>query len=278
MDIIKTMLNGNHYRYSMTLCEGSTQHIIFLLGALQDIESVSSFSAHFATQMNCITVEVPGTGHTENLESTISIRDQAIMLHDFICYLGIDSAHIIGFSYATAVAVELCDIWPNIQSMSICGGVPGIPSSGRLATKKMIAAAMENPVSFAKSFTESLTVENECIPKNKAIIRATMRNIKSMPQERIDVFFENSIRLLVHTPSNIEHISIPCTICVGELDPYVTKETAEKFAKQLRNSQLVVIQNADHLVHLQYPEKVAAVMLAQAQAQQSLRNTLLAIS
>ncbi|WCP65800.1 alpha/beta hydrolase [Vibrio tubiashii] len=278
METIKTILNGNHYRYSFHHCPGSDQYAIFLLGALQDIESVDSFSKHFATKLNCITVEVPGTGHTENLESTISIRTQAMMLLDLIDYLGVNSAHIIGFSYATAVAVELCDIWPNVLTMSICGGVPGIPSSGRLATKKMIAAAMDNPHSFAKSFTESLTVSNNDIPRNKAIIKATVRNITNMAQDRIDIFFENSVRLLVHTPTNIGNISIPCTVCIGEYDPYVTKETAGKFASQLKNGRLVVIKNADHLVHLQHPDKVATAMLAQANASIELQHTLAALT
>jgi pimeloyl-ACP methyl ester carboxylesterase len=278
METIKTILNGNHYRYSFHLCEGSDQYAIFLLGALQDIESVHSFSTHFATKLNCITIEVPGTGHTQNLESTVSIRSQAIMLRDFIEYLGIRNAHIIGFSYATAVAVELCDIWPHVLSMSICGGVPGIPSSGRLATKKMIAAAMDSPASFAKSFTESLTVNNNDIPRNKAIIKATVRSITHMSPQRIDVFFENSVRLLVHTPSNVTNISVPCTICVGEFDPYVTKETAQAFVNQLKNGRLVVIKNADHLVHLQYPDKVAAIMLAQANTAIALNETLLALT
>ncbi|MEZ9043340.1 MULTISPECIES: alpha/beta fold hydrolase [Vibrio] len=278
MEIIKTVLNNNHYRYRIQHCDNSEQYIVFLLGALQDIESVNSFSTHFANKMNCITIEIPGTGHTENLESTISIRDQATMLREFLRYLGVSSAHIIGFSYATAVAVELCDIWPHVRSMSICGGVPGIPSSGRLATKKMIAAAMSSPACFANSFTESLTVNNDNIPKNKAIIRATVRSIKAMPQERIDVFFENSVRLLVHTPTNVDKITAPSTICVGEYDPYVTKETATKFAQQLPNGHLVVINNADHLVHLQYPDTVARAMLAQVEAQLTLHKQLATIN
>jgi len=36
----------------------------------------------------------------------------------------------------------------------------------------------------------------------------------------------------------------------------------------------VVIKNADHLVHLQHPKKVAAIMLAQAETQQTLLNNL----
>ncbi|MDE1306263.1 hypothetical protein L9W77_04210 [Vibrio aestuarianus] len=48
----------------------------FLLGALQDIESVDSFSRAFSQEINCLTVEVPGTGRTKPLDSTISIREQ----------------------------------------------------------------------------------------------------------------------------------------------------------------------------------------------------------
>ncbi len=51
-----------------------------------------------------------------------------------------------------------------------------------------------------------------------------------MPLERINVFFENYVRLLVHTPSNVDKITVPSTICVGQYDPYVTTETATKFA------------------------------------------------
>lgn len=274
MKVTSTVLNQNHYRYSYYRNKSSDQYAVFLLGALQDIESVHSFSRSFADKLNCITIEVPGTGLTDPLDSTVSIRDQAMMLLELIQYLNIPSCHVIGFSYATAVAVELCDLWPNVQSLSISGGVPGIPESGRHATKKMIAAAMESPKSFARTFTQSLTVKHSDIPRNSAIIKATERGIAKMSQERIDVFFENSVRLLVHKPSNVEQISVPCTICIGEHDPYATKEIAQAFADQLKNSHFVVVKNADHLMHLQYPEKVAAIMIAQAASSIELGKTL----
>jgi len=278
MQINTAVLNGNQYRYSFYPCHDSDQHVIFLLGALQEIESVDSFSKSFANKLNCITIEVPGTGLTQPLDSTISIRDQTSMLLDLINYLGITSAHVIGFSYATAIAVELCDLWKNVLTLSIFGGVPGIPTSGRLATKKMIAAAMESPSDFAQTFTKSLTVNHPDIPRNNAIIKATERGVAKLEQERIDVFFENSVRLLVHTPTNIENISIPSTVCVGEYDPYVTTDIALEFANKLKNSHFVVLKNADHLAHLQHPEKVAAIMIAQASSLIELKKTLTSLT
>lgn len=274
METIKTILNGNYFRYSIYPSETETsQYAIFLLGALQDIESVDTYSRHFSKTLNCITIEVPGTGCTDPIDSTISIRTQTQMLLDLIEHLKLKSAHVIGFSYATAISIELCDIWQGVLSLSICGGVPGIPKSGRHATKQMIAASMIGPREFAQSFTESLTVVNENIPRNRAIIKATKRNIEKMPQSRIDIFFENSVRLLVHTPSNL-NISVPSTICVGEFDPYVTKETAEEFASNLKNSNFIIVNNADHLIHLQYPEKVAEILIAQSRASVQLSRTL----
>ncbi|SIO96085.1 alpha/beta fold hydrolase [Vibrio spartinae] len=274
MQINQIILNENLYRYSLYKNDQSDQYVIFLLGALQDIESVNSYSCSFSKHLNCLTIEIPGTGRTKPLDSTVSIREQTLMLLDFIHYLDIKKAHIIAFSYATAISVELCDIWPHVSSLSICCGVPGIPKSGRHATKQMIAAAMQGADSFAKVFTRSLTIEHPEIPKNKAIRKATERNISKMTSDRIDVFFENSIRLLVHKPSNLKNINIPCTICVGEYDPYVTKEVAHEFSKQLSNSNFVVIKNADHLIHLEHPEKVESILIILASSSVVIENKL----
>ncbi|MDE1332731.1 alpha/beta fold hydrolase [Vibrio aestuarianus] len=274
MEINQIILNDNQFRFSLYKNNQSEQYVVFLLGALQDIESVDSFSRVFSQEVNCLTVEIPGTGRTKPLDSTISIREQTLMLLDFIQYMDLKKVHIIAFSYATAISVELCSIWPYVTSLSICGGVPGIPKSGRYATKQMIAAAMQGPEVFAKVFTRSLSVDNSEIPKNKAIQRATERNIAKMTPDRIDVFFENSIRLLVHTPSNIENIKIPCTICVGELDPYVTKEVAFEFSQKLVNSNFLIIKNADHFIHLEYPDRLSSILIAQAASSVAIEKTL----
>lgn len=274
MDINQIILNNNLFRFSLYQNDQSNQTIIFLLGALQDIESVDSFSREFSKSLNCLTVEIPGTGRTKPLDSNISIREQTLMLLEFIHHMRITSAHLVAISYATAIAVELCDIWPNVTSLSICGGVPGIPKSGRYATKKMIAAAMQSQDEFAQVFTHSVTTENPDIPRNKTIIKATKKTISKLSSEQIDIFFENSIRLLVHNPANVDNIKIPCTVCVGEYDPYATVSIVGDFSRQLKNCNFVIIKNADHMVHLQHPEKISAAMIALAASSVSVNETL----
>lgn len=265
MKIINLNLNNNHYRYSVYENKCTDEYGILLLGALQEIESVESFSQHFSKTLNTIVIEAPGTGKTPPIHSSISIHEQAKTLLDIIKYLNIEKAHIFAFSYATALSVELCHLWGNVQTLSIAGGVPGIPESGRAATLNMIADAVRDKKQFAHTFVNSLTSDIPTIPRNKVIKRSAISGLQKYDSNRINSFIENSIRLLVHRPSSLSAVVAPCLICVGEHDPYVTQEVAYDFFKSLSNAHFLIIKNADHLMHLQYPEKIAQAMITLAQ-------------
>jgi len=258
------ILKEKTYRYCLYPNTKTDQYCLFLLGALQDIESVESISTKFSKSINCITVEIPGTGRAEEISLTTSIRDQAFMLLDFIHQMKIKRAHLIGFSYATAIAIELCDIWNHVASVSTFGGVPGIPDSGRQATKKMIAASTRSIGEFAEVFTYSLVTKHPNIPRNKAVAKATQKAVANLPQSRIDTFFENSIRLLVHEPTHLHNIKVPCMICTGEFDPYATVNIVQHFSEQLPNANFVALPNTDHMAHLEKPDDVVLLMTALA--------------
>ena len=267
MKIYNLRLNGNTYRYSYYKNSNTNQTVIYLSGALQDIESVQKFSESFANELNCIALELPGTGKTEVIQSTFSITDQATMLLDFINEFNLKDVHLIAFSYSTAVAVELCKIWPNVRSLSICCGVPGIPKSGRRSTQEILGIAMQSdrdPSAFAKKFCRSLTVSNDAIPRSSSIIRATEREISKMSPERIDAFIENTIRLYTHRSSSVSDISIPVLVLVGECDPYVIPSEARAFASEFKNAHFIALENADHMIHLQQTDKVIDIMITLA--------------
>ncbi|MEZ8028344.1 alpha/beta fold hydrolase [Enterovibrio norvegicus] len=274
----QVILNNKTYRYTVRENSETSQVAIFLLGALQDIESVRSYSDEFSKTLTCVTVEIPGTGFAELLDPTVSIREQSKMLVDFIEFMRIESAHVIGFSYATAISVELCSVWKGVKSLSICGGVPGIPKSGIAATKRMIASAMLGKLEFANSFIESLTSENPDIPRSRAIKKAMRSNISNLDESRIQQFFDNSVRLLVHKPTNIHEIAIPAVICAAEHDPYVTTQVARDFSNALQNSHFYEIKNADHLAHLQHPDKVSKALILLASSAVNVEKSLHALA
>lgn len=267
-------LNGNHFRYETYGNSSSNQFGILLLGALQEISSVEYFSKYFSQYVNTIVIEAPGTGENASLQGTVTIREQAEMVLDLIRYLEIPQAHLFAFSYATAISVELCVLWEGVSSLSVACGVPGIPSCARMATLDVVSAARINKQAFANTFLDVLTSNHPSIPRSKAIRRASIAGIMKYDDYRIESFIENTIRLLAHRPTDIQAVSMPCVIVAGEHDPYATIDITRQFCNQLKQGYFVIIKDADHLAHLQQPEKMAEALITLARTQQQMMTEL----
>ncbi len=265
MKEISKILNNREYRYKIYEKNGSEDWGVFLLGALQGIDSVDNFSQHFSKTVNTIVIETPGTPGNGVLEATVSVREQAQMVLDLLEHLEIDKAHLFGFSYATAVSVELCDLWNGVLSLSIGCGVPGIPKSGRLSTYNFIAAAMSGDKKhFATVFADLLLSDAPNIPRSAVIRKSIIRNVMRFDDEKIMAFVENSTRLLAHKPTNLEAITMPCLVLVGESDPYATGEITHEFYSKLKHAHYLSVKNSDHMLHLEQPEKAAEALITLA--------------
>lgn len=273
MKEINLILDNIEYKYSIYRKNNDKKYVVFLLGALQDIDSVDNFSKYFSKTINTIVIEAPGTGHTAPLIGNISVRDQAEMVLKLIRHLDIERAHLVGFSYATTISVELCDLWDGVQSLSIGCGAPGIPKGNRTSTLGFIGAAMGGDKKHFGNFFADLMLSGEpSVPRGRAIHRSIVSGAMKFDDHRIESFVENTVRLLAYKPTNLDSITVPCLILVGEYDPYVTSEITQAFYSKLKNAHYVVIKNADHMIHLQYPEKVKEALITLAKNQIELEE------
>lgn len=267
MKVINFDINKKSFRYSLKTNADSAQTTVILLGAMQYIESLSSYVEEAQRYSTVYVVELPGTGKNPALDSCFRIEDQTAYLRDFLCSQKIKKAHIVAFSYSTSIAVELSKTWP-VLSLSICCGVPSIPRSTRNKTKRMLSASTISALEFANEFTNCLTVKNTDIPRNSAIIRSTKSQIAKFTQADIDVFFENTVRLMTYSP-DLTHFQVPTVVVVGEYDPYVTVNDAREFASTI-NAYFVVLNNADHMIHIEYPERLSEILFAQVRCSNQL--------
>lgn len=264
MSSINTIwLNDHQYRYAFYENIDPNAPIgIFLMGNLQDIESVQYFSEYFSRAVNLFVIETPGTGLTNPLPATFTIQDQAKLLIHFLDHMNISSAHILAFSYATPVALELCLLWDKSLSLSMCGGMPGIPQNARSNTMAILADAIRDRKRFAHEFIKGLTVSDHSIPRGKVIARSAKQKIFQYTEKQINCFCENTIRILAYKPSKkLSLITIPSFLFIGEMDPYVTISNAKNLSSSLPNCKMETVKNADHLVHLEHPETTAKLMI-----------------
>ncbi len=272
MNINEIWLNGYLYRYAYYQCahEGAPLGV-FLIGNLQEIESVNFFSEYFSGYLNLYVVEVPGTGLTDPLLAVDSIQDQSSLLLDFLECVNISNAHILAFSYATPVALELCVKWSGAITLSMCGGMVGIPKASRLTTMAILGDAIRDRKRFAEEFIKGLTVSDKSIPRGKVIARSARQKVFQYTEKQVRCFCENTVRILAYKPSDFSTLVIPCFLFIGKKDPYVTIENALNLVGLLPNCGFDVVENADHLVHLECPDVTAELMVRLAKETMSYK-------
>ena len=233
------------------------------MGTLDDIETVDNISRKLAEEINLFVIEVPGMGQTEPLPSYFTIQDQAAFLLAIIDKLDIFSAHLFCISYSTPIAVELCSIWSGALSLAMCGGMLGVDENWRLPTMALLSSAINDRKAFATTFIDGLMVNDPNIPRTKVIARSAKRKILNNPDKQIRCFCENTLRLLTYKPSpSISKIYKPAILIIGDKDPYVTLRKARELANTLPNCDLKIVNNADHLVHIEQMEQVTELMLS----------------
>lgn len=255
-------INDLKYRYTYYEQNPNAPYGIFLMGTLQEIESVTYFSENFAEYLNLFVVEIPGLGHTDPLPSTYSIQDQAAMLLDFVKLLKIPSAHVMAISYSTPIAAEFCGLWPGARSLSLCGGTAGVDATLRRGSMVILAEAYNDRKAFAKRFIEGMTVNDPKIKNGKVIARRSRMHIYSHTDKQMECFCENTLRLLAYKPSkNLSRFKQPSLLFIGDQDPYVSRRKALELASALPNCEFQLIPHADHLVHIEYPELTTSLML-----------------
>ena len=67
-------------------------------------------------------------------------------------------------------------------------------------------------------------------------------------------FINNSLRLLVYKPEQLEKIKCPTLCFTGEKDPYVTVSRSRELANLIPNSSFDTIENTDHLFMIEKPD------------------------
>jgi pimeloyl-ACP methyl ester carboxylesterase len=263
MEPVKIIIKNRLYRYAFYKNSHSNDYGIFLMGTLQDIESVNFFSHAFSQKLNLFVIEVPGTGLTTPLPAMFSMQDQADMLCDFIEHMRVPDAHVFSFSYSVPIALELCTKIPNrIHSLSMYGGMTGVANEFRSISMGILHDAIYDRKNFGESFINMMMTKEVEVPRSAIIARSAKQKILKQPQSQIDCFCENTIRLLSYKPSEkIPSIQQPCMLIIGKQDPYVTLKQASELAQQLPNCTFEIIPNADHLAHIEYPDIVAGFMM-----------------
>ena len=243
---------------------GKGEPLILVHSAGQSLYTFRRLFYKLAMYYRVIAVDLVGHGYSDRPDFfDYTIGDHAESLARFMDSMGIESAHILGFSFGAGYALELAHKHPERvgKIVAICPG--GVTSEMPLTVRMMesglfggIASRMYNLKSVKKMLNECVfdhTVINEhdAAEYFKPVADSSSRYAV---RRTLAEFDENALI------SSLREIQAPVLLLWGEDDKWHPAGEVDEYRSSLSSCSCTVIRNAGHLVHEEKPDRIAELV------------------
>jgi len=194
-----------------------------------------------------VALDLPGYGKSDKPRSDYSIEYQAAVLNDFIDALGAGKVALVGNSMGGWVSAITALNHPEKVSHLILVDSAGLRRDAAASTINLNPATKEEMRTLLLSLfadkafvTEKLVNDQWEYRKDiRYTVKATLESFKSK-QPLLD--------------DRLKNIKVPTLIIWGREDTLTPFAYAERFAKGIPGSKLVVIDNTGHIPQVEKPE------------------------
>lgn len=186
-------------------------------------------------------------------------RDLAGLLRS----LGIPSAHIVGTSYGSEVAMVFARLHPQMtRSLVVIDGVSEVRPLLRAAVKAWRSAALVDPVAFYHSLIP-WTYSESYIAANEAALASREKAMAGLPRDYFEAFAAlcDSFLALDETP-RLGDIKAPSLVLVGAEDILKHPGYARVIAEGIAGACLELLPGLGHGAVIEDPKAVCARILA----------------
>lgn len=214
------------------------KHVLFIHGFTASAYIWRSLPKYFNKSYDLIFVDLPGHGKSdfpsldlENMTPRSLVRSFASAINDLIDDLSIISYPVVGSSMGGWIALELATQFNNRNSVVLIdsAGIMGVDDS-----------------KFTTGFFELL--QDYMKRKRKAGKMLLSMVLKSDPSQ------------LMMDPALLDQIDFRTCILWGSEDHILDPEYGRKLNKKIKNSELHIIEGADHVPFRTHPEEVAGII------------------
>lgn len=194
--------------------------------------------------------DLPGFGASDELSRPWTVNDYVKWFEEFTKNLNIENFYLMGYSFGGALASKISVKYPQ-----------------RVERLFLAAAAVIRKKTTKKSFSEKISKIVKLfyfLPYygffRKAVYKFIIRKSDYVYTEGI--MKQTYLNIIADDISfNLPFIRVPTIIIWGDKDQSVPIEDAHLINEKIKNSKLVIIPGADHLMHKQLPEVLAEKVL-----------------
>ncbi len=224
--------------------EGNDTNIVFIHGAgnrgrvwQRVMEGLEGF--------RCLAVDLPGHGNS-SCKYEEGIDGYAERVEEFIRALELGNTILVGHSMGGAITIKLASRMEEVKGAVLVGTGATLWVNPKLLNglRDNFLNAVETMVrwSFKKGTGEDL------LSPAREMMRKTGR----------EVLYRDMYACSIYSGvENLRNIKVPTLVVCGSTDVMTPLDFSEELKNGIENSELLVIPDAGHMVHVEKPEELA---------------------
>ncbi len=255
--VVKTKYETAKMHY---LESGKGEPMLLIHTAGQSLYTFRGLFYKLAMRYRVIALDLVGHGYSDRPDFfEYGIGDHAESIAGFMDAMGIESAHILGFSMGAGFALEFAKRHPDRVGRVIAispGGITGsMPLSVRMIESSLFGG-------FASRLYKMRTVEkmlNECVFDHTVV---GPHDVKEYFRPASDPDGRAAIRMTVsgfdeeELSESLHEIDAPVMIIWGADDKWHPMEASNLYRSAIPNATVTIVRNAGHLVHEEKPDRI----------------------
>ena len=249
--------------YRTNIFEPGRQTVVFIHGLSASSVYWTEYEEIFKSKYNILTYDLRGHGKSRKPTkySDYDIIDFSEDIFDLMKNVGIDKCILVSHSFGTLIAIEFLTAHQDMLSgvvflspgLSIAGGFTGFIMRCILSLARILELFP----------TGSKTGEHIDYKKFKGTGDWNVRRLWA------DVIHSTGLRVYLYTlrhvyffnrDNTLEKIHVPTLIVHGRRDTYFPIKNSILIKNRIKDSEFVIIENADHIIVLNNVKEVSAAI------------------
>lgn len=230
--------------------QGSGEPLILIPYLAADHACYAFQAAEYAKHFTCISLDLRGTGATDDPAGAYSTEVLADDVAAFMKALGIGKAHVSGLSLGAGVGIWLAAKYPEaVVSLSLHSGWtktdPFIKTV--LASWQVMAKALNSVQEMVICSILPWCLMPELYANKPEFVRSLAEFVRSRPVQSVASFIQQSEAVLGHdAESQLQRIVAPALITFGGYDMITSVRFADRLKQGIRNSELFIFEGCAH--------------------------------
>src|SRR5262245_46054618 len=182
-----------------------------------------------ARDYRVVALDLRGHGASDKPHEPPAYDDIGLDVIRLLDHLGIERAHVVGYSLGGIIALKLLTTHPQRFSSAVLGGAAHRRSRGERADQAADAAAAEIESGIYRALIVSTAPSDEPLPGEDAI-RARSREIAASNDVRAHAALMRARRALLVSDAELAAVQVPALAIVGAADPALPRVKAMQAA------------------------------------------------